>query len=320
MISMNHRAFLKPFRLSGLSFYSKLRIIDYLRFPVFGRSRRVFLFHNIGNDTPFTKHLGVSTSREIFEEFIYLLSCHYRIIPFSRIVNPDNTEPLCSITFDDGLLSYCNLALPILEKYRLPSKIFINSEPLNGFIPWLNKLSYLFEYLPERINDIARSAIPSFKKSRKALINDFIDYFTLTDTVSVINREFFKLITEVDSNFDEKKVTSTLFLMPDQIRNLATNPLVEIGSHTKHHYPLTRLPKDIVRDEIISCHEELNEIIPGRVSGFAVPFGTTDSRTKEIAKEVSLVDQFFVSSIAGRIGNSEVGHLPEIPRYVFSAR
>ena len=62
-------------------------------------------------------------------------------------------------------------------------------------------------------------------------------------------------------------------LRPDELRELAADPLAAIGSHTVSHPRLSGLSPEEQRREIAGGHRMLEELIGRRLTVFSYPFG-----------------------------------------------
>jgi hypothetical protein len=70
-------------------------------------------------------------------------------------------------------------------------------------------------------------------------------------------------------------------LSRSQVRQLASNPLMEIGAHTVSHPVLSALPPDDQRREIECSRAELEELTGRPVAAFAYPYGQSADYTPE---------------------------------------
>lgn len=79
------------------------------------------------------------------------------------------------------------------------------------------------------------------------------------------------------------------FLSEDEIRELASNNLIEIGAHTVNHRRLSELSKEKQKEELENSKDRLEKIIGGKISLFAYPFGGMhdfNADTLSLAEEV----------------------------------
>jgi len=76
------------------------------------------------------------------------------------------------------------------------------------------------------------------------------------------------------------------YMTKEQIREIAQNRLVEIGSHTVHHVSLKFAPIEEVQKELIESKNELSVLTGLPVISFAYPNGSYDDKAVNAVKEV----------------------------------
>jgi peptidoglycan/xylan/chitin deacetylase (PgdA/CDA1 family) len=263
------------------------------------------LYHSVEDACDvWTNKLGINITPRRFEDHVRFLTENFRVVPFSRICRADAASDEIAITFDDGYASITNTVLPIVEKYRCPIKVYVVTENLTE-INWLNKHCYLLNVLSSsELTALAEAAL-GMTTRRPIRRRYFIDHFDPERTPPAID-DFFRRAY--------RGGLRRLYLTVEEVRRLAAHPLVEIGSHTRHHYPLTRLDAARLRDEVVENHRQLNRLFDNTVQGFAIPFGYPTHRTPEIVGAIGEVDAFVVSAYGGRLAFQTCHGLPEVKR------
>jgi peptidoglycan/xylan/chitin deacetylase (PgdA/CDA1 family) len=267
----------------------------------------VLLYHSVEESYDvWTNKLGHNITPRHFEDHIRFLCEHRKVVPFSRICRDDARPDEVALTFDDGSASIKTAALPIIERYRCPIKIYLTTSNLTD-INWLNKVCYLLTILParERASFVQTATGIAARHPRKIGVHDFVHNFDLERTPAAIDECFRKTC---------RSTLRRLYLTIEEARQIAAHPLVEIGSHTRNHYPLTRLDEARLRDEVVANHEELNRLLDGKVRGFAVPFGFRGHRTPDIVRVIAEVDDVLVTAHGGRLDFEKCHGLPEVKR------
>jgi len=106
----------KAFRYSGL----KASYFKFISRDNGGVKCPILLYHSIGDD---------DVPQKLLSEHIGLLSSTFSIIPlnslYQAIIDDNLPKNPLVITFDDGYRSNLELALPILQEYKVSSTIFI---------------------------------------------------------------------------------------------------------------------------------------------------------------------------------------------------
>jgi peptidoglycan/xylan/chitin deacetylase (PgdA/CDA1 family) len=71
---------------------------------------------------------------------------------------------------------------------------------------------------------------------------------------------------------------------PDELRRLASSPLIDIGAHTMSHSWLAGLPRDAQLEEIAGSRQQCRDLTGEFPSSFAYPFGAFDAVTPELVR------------------------------------
>lgn len=94
---------------------------------------RILMYHRVAR-LPRSDQLTVSPER--FEEQMALLARSRRVVSLAEVVRllhgRERVADAVAVTFDDGYRDNLTLALPILEKYRVPATIFVTTDFCDG--------------------------------------------------------------------------------------------------------------------------------------------------------------------------------------------
>lgn len=251
-----------------------------------------------------------------------------------RILSPDQwisrlskgNLPLGAIclTFDDGLKTQFNLALPVLEAYNLRAFWFINSAPLDGVIQTLdvyrrfryNCFSTVDEYYALFFNRVSRFSAnsfqtPNFADFLKAYQSEF-PFYTLNDIKyrylrdRILPREEYesvvgKLIEE--SGQSVKALASNIWLDTFEISKLSTLGH-EIGLHSyTHPTNLGTLGRELQNDEYTLNYRSLKPLVKN-IRSAAYPCGSYSLDTFEIFRDLK-IEVAFTSSMTRRFQGSK---------------
>ena len=81
------------------------------------------------------------------------------------------------------------------------------------------------------------------------------------------------------------KSSSNYYINIDELKELARNPLITIGSHSFNHVPLKDCNDDKLEFELRDSKKFIEEIISKKVKAISYPFGSFDYRTVKFAKK-----------------------------------
>jgi len=165
------------------------------------------------------------------------------------------------ITFDDGDISVFNSGLPLLEKYNIPSAIFVITSLIgteNDY--WIKQVEGYEMNVKCTSYSTARKAVNLFKKmpnsERVELIRDYPPVhkiqLSLTDLEKMKNEGMY------------------------------------IGNHTHTHPMLDKCTDEEIMDEMKESTKVFNELNIEGAEIFAYPNGNANSRTNKILKEFGM--------------------------------
>ena len=104
----------------------------------------IFVYHDV-SDSPseFSRSHDLNVRPSLFEEQIKFIKKNFNVISPHHLLRGEIPHRAALITFDDGFIGYFKNAIKILEKYDLPSIIFLNMGPIKGEVFWSGLITYL---------------------------------------------------------------------------------------------------------------------------------------------------------------------------------
>lgn len=158
------------------------------------------------------------------------------------------------ISLDDGWRSNIDL-IPIIEKYKVPVTIFVNTAPL--------KTGFFRDTLEKRLKRLLPAAYQ----------NDISKLKMIPEKIrGEIQRELEK---KIPLHWEREALNK------EELMQLATHPLVTIGAHTHNHVMLSRCTDGEIQFEIESNLEVLHDVLPYKVQVFSFPYGDFNSEVIE---------------------------------------
>lgn len=226
-----------------------------------------------------------------FDQLMRFIAGNFAVLPLSEAVDRLQRRTLprrtCCITFDDGYADNLTIALPILEKYKLPATVFVATGYLDGGRMFNDAVIDAIalaktELLDLRPLDFGLYPLSTVKDKRGAVaaILNRIKY-----SEPQLRAEQVAVILDAVAC---GPLPTNIMLTSEQLRELALRG-VEIGGHTVAHTILTTLEDDRALEEMVQGKQKLETIIGKPVTSFAYPNGKPER--DYAARHVPLVRQ-----------------------------
>lgn len=262
---------------------------------------RCFLFHSLFRsvaemDDSVLDPLQRTTVEQLRTFIEYYLSCGYTFIaPRDLAAGLAPGKQYAMITFDDGYLSSA-LALPVMQALNVPATFYIATEHVRtGQSFWWDVLHRERFRRRVPVEQIHREAI-SLKDHRHDEIRDFL------------TKEFGAGAFDPVGDTDRP-------MTPDELRELAKSPLVEIGNHTTHHSILTNYSLDEATRQIEGAQEWLAETLGTAPTSIAYPNGAVNDNVARIAQRAGLTNGVTTRPHKNDLGIAEPGDRMQIGRF-----
>jgi peptidoglycan/xylan/chitin deacetylase (PgdA/CDA1 family) len=221
----------------------------------------------------------------------YLAEIRYDVVSLdeavARLAHPGERR-FASFSFDDGYRDVRDHALPVLRRFNAPAALFITTSFADGTgeLWWLT----------------LEAAIA--KSSSVIFGGDVIDTSTTVAKNAAWENIYWRLRGMDETKMraeiaglaeragaDASDAAKHLCMSWDELREIATDPLVTIGNHTVHHYMLSKHPEAVMREEIAQTQKRLGEELGITPRHIAYPVGDPTSagrREFRAAKEMGL--------------------------------
>jgi hypothetical protein len=265
------------------------------------------VYHDVSS-TPcqFSCSYDLNVTPEIFDYQLNFIKNNFNIISPDDLLEKKIPKKAALITFDDGFKSYFKNAIPILEKNKVPSIIFLNMEPVKGGLFWSGLITYLCTKR-EDFKDYLKKKLPEESKRKTLFLNcstELVENY-LEETGKSFEKEVRDFVGEFADESDLEKASG--------------NPLVFYGNHLfNHHVPLLLSNEELI-DSVLKNENELRNYSCYR-NMFSFPFGQPDTCYSE--KQIDLLFANGISKIFssnGRINyNCASDYLYRIPLSSFN--
>ena len=209
-----------------------------------------------------------------FRKLVAMLVSHFDVIPLDeaarRAASGELNGGTLSITFDDGYADNYTMALPVLREAGAPATFFVASGFLDGGRMW---------------NDTIIETFRGLSTGRHEIRLPGVDSVTLTDWASrreAASRaigawkhrppaERQELVDALAEHADS--LPGDLMMTSAQVRDMAAQPGIAIGGHTRTHPILASLDEDAAREEIEQGKADLEQLLGRPIRVFAYPNG-----------------------------------------------
>jgi peptidoglycan/xylan/chitin deacetylase (PgdA/CDA1 family) len=272
----------------------------------------ILVYHRVAEATVDPWALGVSPAH--FAQQLQALITIGNPISLRDLVNAKSDRelpprPIC-ITFDDGYADNLYAAKPALEAYRVPGTVFVTPGYLG--VPenlWWDELAklildpatrqeevslslhghrYVYTFPPETADSggpdphsrwRAWETAPGPRQSAYLAIHTMLTRLSDSDREKALQQ----LRRGAKPDADRRQHRC---LTEDELRELASGDLVEIGAHTLTHPVLSALAADQQQHEIGGSKRRLEALTGKTITSFAYPYGKKNHYTRETVKTV----------------------------------
>lgn len=223
-----------------------------------------------------------------FRDQMRYIKENYDIIRLENIYEEiyKDARDAVAITFDDGYREIFVNALPILEYYNIPATVFVTTGNVGtNRENWTdNIVRAIFEPARKRdyfeIHDDLLSGCwyTRSQEERYSFYKNINYFFKHLDKEK---RKYYETLLLQWSGLTECGREYRKMLSEDELRRLAENALLSIGSHSVTHPSLHNMDVCEQEWEIAKSKKIIEEIIQKEISIFAYPFGTENDFSDE---------------------------------------
>jgi peptidoglycan/xylan/chitin deacetylase (PgdA/CDA1 family) len=280
----------------------------------------IFMLHRVvpGDDPILAPNLA---ARDIFLDRTlgYIRRIGWDVVSLSearrRILSEERTRNFVCFTFDDGYTDVLTVALPLFRRHNAPLCAYLTTGLIERsavlWWPVLERLILSRDQI-QFLEDGAETKLETVTLKQKRLAYEKLS--RLTDKNDVQSHA--KLIDLFQRNqFDTTPILENLILNWDQARELAADPLVEIGCHTVSHPALAKLSDGEARRELSDCRDLLQKKLGVPVNHLSYPYGTKNEcsvREFELARDLGF--QTATTTRRGSVFPIHKNHLTALPR------
>lgn len=209
-----------------------------------------------------------------------------------RLEDGDSERPFACFTLDDGYRDNRDYAYPIFRRYCVPFTIYVATDFADGRgdLWWLT-LEDVLRAAPQitlGMNGMGRHFPLTTVAEKEAAHHEI--YWWLR---SIPEAQARAAVAELAAahNINVSAAHAELCMSWDELRDLAEDPLVTIGAHTRSHFALAKLSEGEVRAEMAESIARVEKELKRPCRHFSYPYGCPESageREFRIAEELGL--------------------------------
>ncbi len=229
----------------------------------------------------------------LFERHVRFLKEHCEPIRADALDRPRGRfDPVrVLLTFDDGLRNNAEVAAPILRRYGVPAVFFVSSRhAAGGRYLWFSYLSALeawfpgsgFTFMGQHVDMSPGSRVASLEGLRRQLLALRPHPAAMYDAIESEGPRLEEFVPEDRLKADYSGMT------PDQVADLAADPLFTLGVHTVDHPFLPYCEPDEIRRQLERNKAWLEQVGGRPCDSVAYPSGAYDPRVLDLCRELGL--------------------------------
>lgn len=258
-----------------------------------------------------------------FENILKFVKKNYTVLPLLEILDTKPAlikKPLAAITFDDGYKDFIEYSLPIMDRLKIPSSIYVVTDCISKNKPtWTFEVDYLFFNTNKLQIDwtIDTSFLPDdFKKdkfiNKQELIAFCLKFKQYIKKIPEEKRRI--LLQDLLRSFNDVTIPADLMMSWKEVKQII-NEGVEVGSHTVTHPPLATLSKADLDKELQESKAEFfnNTGINTRVISY--PVGSYNQQVKEASLLAGYDFGLAVNHTIYDVNNRDTFEIPRIELY-----
>lgn len=266
----------------------------------------VLLYHRISKpEDPFEP--AVSPVR--FDKQMQFLQNYFNVVSVQEALShmaerqeaerQEAEKPLAVITFDDGYRDNLENAYPILKKYSLPAVFFLATGSIGDGEPmWTSRMEIIFKNA--RVSELT---LESLDPRRSFELGDGYErmkvcYEIKSAMKKVPDERRQMILKEIEEKIglvvDPFESDPSEMLSWEEVKQLASDPLVEIGSHSVSHRMLTQIPTEEVQWELEESKSKIESEIGRKVDYLSYPGNSYNDFVREAAEQAGYRAAFAV--------------------------
>lgn len=259
----------------------------------------IFTLHNVRPEPPeaFEPNRILKITPEFLETAIETVrKAGYDIVSLDEAARRMKSEtperPFACFTLDDGYKDNRDYAYPVFKKHGVPFAIYVPTAYADGEgdLWWLvlEKSIRKAEHVRVVLDGVERDFEVPTAGAKNRVFDEI--YWSLRRRPESELRATVRKIAG-DAGYDASALCRDLIMDWVELRELAADPLVTIGAHTRRHFAVAKLSEEEARAEIADSVARIERELARPVHHFSFPYGDAGSASERdfaIAKSLGL--------------------------------
>jgi len=227
-----------------------------------------------------------------FDEQMRYLTTHFDVLHIEEAFQRGRVtsgRPVACVTFDDGFASLRDLALPVLERYRVPATVYLVTDLLDSpDTVWFARLHQAICETSAREVRLGSSVHGLDGAAARTRASASLQVGLKKIDRAAFDAAFEDVLTQLGFGGERRATPWDAFrvLTSDEVRRMSRSPFVRFGGHTASHQILTRTTREDARREIESSVRAVAALVERPSRTFAYPNGGRDDFDDEVAAMV----------------------------------
>ncbi len=292
----------------------------------------IFCLHHvkpdIGDENGFSPNANLEISPAFLDALLTALTVWgYEFISLSEVAarlkeQRFDGRPFAAFTLDDGYADNLVHAMPVFKRHNCRFVVYVTPGIIDG------SCEMWWQGLEQTIARNAEIAVKLQGRTQRLPTNSLADkrkaWNKLAGPVQAMpeyeQRDWMRRVADTHG-VDLKSLCTSQAMTWNQVRQMAAEPLAEIGAHTLNHYAVSKLAPDDAMREIADSGQRLAAEIARPIAHFAYPYGNVahaGARDFVLCREAGYTTA--VTTRLGTITDGHRDHLHALPRVIVSSR
>lgn len=292
-----------------------------------GGKGAIFMLHHVrpggGQQEGFAPNSGLEITPQFLDKVIGFVKARgYRLLTMDEAVGQltSNSKhpatPFAVFTLDDAYRDNLQHAWPIFRRHDCPFTIYASPAITDGTCElWWRGLEAVIAGVDSLSGELNGESfdLPASSSAQKYALWDKL-YWRLRTMDQFVQRDWIRRMCE-KHKVDLLAMCKSEAMNWKELRQIAADPLCQVGAHTVNHMAMSRLSEELALREMVESADRLEQELGCRPVHFAYPYGDScDAGARDflLARRAGFASA--VTTRKGLVYQSHQHHLMALPR------